>query len=265
MDKWKEDLTIAPQAIHDSLTLVLESDGVVVAFAILVLLARDKPYVSSVLRPGLYLDYLFVSPEHIGEGCGSLLWNVSTRAAGRLGFDHLWIFSDPNARRFYEKRGAQFSFEAATPVPGLLSPVLSYSVRAGQGDMGVNVTIVRNDESESPDEHWFSVFYNGCPAGELGCHRFNPGDRTGELEVRIDSDHPGETIGTRAVGQFLFYYFFKADGETIMRVTERGDVDAVGLLTSLGFENAGATDQTIRFELRRTEYVARLDESIRTP
>ncbi len=84
------------------------------------------------------LTHLFVHPQHIGQGVGTILWlhavaRVRTRMLRTCSETTLNIHSDPHARGFYERMGAVFAGEAASAVkPGRKLPYLKYQVAGGQ-------------------------------------------------------------------------------------------------------------------------------------
>jgi GNAT superfamily N-acetyltransferase len=53
------------------------------------------------------LNYLFVTPEQIGRGCGRALIEHAKRSVRALGYERLRIVGDPNAAPFYEAAGAR--------------------------------------------------------------------------------------------------------------------------------------------------------------
>lgn len=60
-----------------------------------------------VRRPGAELDLLFVEPAAFGRSVGSVLLDWAARTARSRGAATLRILSDPGAKEFYLRRGAQ--------------------------------------------------------------------------------------------------------------------------------------------------------------
>lgn len=69
------------------------------------------------------LDDLFVDPDAMGRGAGSQLMNHVMDEARQLGFTDLELDSEPNARGFYERFGAQFVRDVPSDaIPGRTLP-----------------------------------------------------------------------------------------------------------------------------------------------
>jgi GNAT superfamily N-acetyltransferase len=73
------------------------------------------------------LQYLFVEPEFIGNGCGKILWQKAVEEARAMGWSSFSIVADPNAESFYVKQGAIRTGETKTSAsPERKLPVLVY-------------------------------------------------------------------------------------------------------------------------------------------
>ena len=84
--------------------LVAESGGEVVSFALFF-----TNFSTFLAQPGLYLEDLFVRPEHRGRGIGEAMLKRLGRMAAERGYGRFeWSVLDwnENAIRFYEKMGA---------------------------------------------------------------------------------------------------------------------------------------------------------------
>jgi GNAT superfamily N-acetyltransferase len=84
--------------------LVVDKDGELVAFALFF-----TNFSTFLARPGLYLEDLFVLPEHRGEGIGEALLTRLAQLAVQRGCGRFeWSVLDWNASaiRFYERMGA---------------------------------------------------------------------------------------------------------------------------------------------------------------
>jgi GNAT superfamily N-acetyltransferase len=85
--------------------LVVEEEGGLIAYEI-----HFLTYSSFLARPTLYLEDLFVLPEHRHRGIGRRLFDALSREARRAGCGRMeWMALGWNkvARRFYEKLGAR--------------------------------------------------------------------------------------------------------------------------------------------------------------
>jgi GNAT superfamily N-acetyltransferase len=98
MDRCRAELTIDPDHILPSRMTVAESEGRLLAVATL----EGTP-----APPGDgELGMLFVEPEVIGRGVGSLLFRHIADLARGLGFRSVELDADPHAEPFYEAMGA---------------------------------------------------------------------------------------------------------------------------------------------------------------
>lgn len=86
-------------------TLIAEEDGEAVGFALFF-----HNYSTFLAQPGIYLEDLFVKPEHRGSGVGRMLLGRLAQLAVDRGCGRLeWAVLDWNvdAIRFYERLGAR--------------------------------------------------------------------------------------------------------------------------------------------------------------
>ena len=108
MELWLPQLTISAEYISSHETWMKVLAGSPVA------------YYSLILNSGLWLDNLWVLPEHMGRGFGRELLLDALERSRRLGASSLKIESDPNARSFYEHMGAVKIAESHGEVDGSL-------------------------------------------------------------------------------------------------------------------------------------------------
>lgn len=95
MAAFRASLTVTPEQIAAWPTYVLEDQSSVLGFYTLRKIDGDP-----------YLDDLFVSPEAIGVGVGTALWEHMLGKASALGYSSFLIESDPYAEAFYLAKGA---------------------------------------------------------------------------------------------------------------------------------------------------------------
>ena len=76
------------------------------------------------------LEALFVSPDFIGEGVGSLLFAHAAQTAELKGFAEMIVVSDPNASAFYLRQGCDLVGERESgSVAGRHLPLLRFKLR----------------------------------------------------------------------------------------------------------------------------------------
>lgn len=94
----------------DTAILVLDSDGVLNGYSLLVNRPAADPDVAAALTllPSVELGKCYVHPEHHGLGAAAELMHASLQAAAAVGGAGVWLgVNSQNARaiRFYEKSG----------------------------------------------------------------------------------------------------------------------------------------------------------------
>ena len=72
----------------------------------------------------IWLDDLWVEPEWIGKGIGSLLFRHAVERARRLGGKRLEWEAEPNAVGFYENLGGRYLRDSEPSVWGRVIPVM---------------------------------------------------------------------------------------------------------------------------------------------
>ena len=92
---WKDELTITDAYVRTHVVCCAERSGTVVGF-----------YSLAEVAEGLELDFLYVSPDYMGQGIGRALLEHATAEARERGSESLRIVSDPHAEGFYTKHGA---------------------------------------------------------------------------------------------------------------------------------------------------------------
>ena len=80
---------------------------------------------------GYWLEHIFVLPEHIGKGIGTLLVSHAKEEAGKLNCAVLRIFADSYAKGFYEKIGARFIRDVPSSIKGRSIPYFELPIRSG--------------------------------------------------------------------------------------------------------------------------------------
>lgn len=104
---WNDPLTITPRFISDNKVYAACVDGEIAGFSALV---ADEGRV--------WLDHLWVSPQHIGTGVGKALFIHAAGEAASTGAFVMEIESDPNAEGFYKRMGAARVGETASEIEG---------------------------------------------------------------------------------------------------------------------------------------------------
>jgi N-acetylglutamate synthase-like GNAT family acetyltransferase len=119
IESCREDLRISREDVSTSIVRVHDAAG------------RINGYYQ--LRPSgnqMELVSLFVDPQVIGTGIGNQLWLHAVTTARNLGFDELFIQSDPHAEGFYLAMGAsRIGTSPSTVDPTRMLPFMRFPLR----------------------------------------------------------------------------------------------------------------------------------------
>lgn len=107
LDEWETQLTFTPAYIRDNVTSVAEIDGDVVG-VIALESSQGEPEIA----------HCWVAPDVHRRGVGRALLKWAVQHAADSGWQTLRIESDPLARAFYERMGAEYIGEIEAPVCG---------------------------------------------------------------------------------------------------------------------------------------------------
>ena len=118
MEAWDEELTISPTYIEENIVLKLILDFDIVAYYSLVHL--DEKHIK--------LDNLFIHPDYMKKGLGSLLLGESISLSQELGYQIMILDSDPNAKSFYELHGFVEVDQKETGTEGRYLPVMAIRI-----------------------------------------------------------------------------------------------------------------------------------------
>jgi GNAT superfamily N-acetyltransferase len=125
---WRDELTITPEYIAKNIVQVAECAGRVVGYFSLTEVAADFWAGQVYVRQGHWLEHIFVLPEYIGQGVGSRLMAELKAHCLVRNIARLYIFTDPNARVFYDKLGARFLEESPSSIPGRTVPLYELDI-----------------------------------------------------------------------------------------------------------------------------------------
>ncbi|WP_193102608.1 GNAT family N-acetyltransferase [Burkholderia sp. Z1] len=119
LELWEADLTVRPEMIEDSIAFVAETEERIIGFWVRASTDSDKPT----------RGWLFIHPDHMGQGVARALWSELRKEAAARGIRSFVIEADPNAVSFYLALGAEKIGEReSTVIPGRLFPILRVPV-----------------------------------------------------------------------------------------------------------------------------------------
>ncbi|MDO0824136.1 GNAT family N-acetyltransferase [Desulfosporosinus nitroreducens] len=117
-DVWKDELTITADYINKNEVHVAKVDGKSVGFISIVEVENDFLVGDLLIRKGFWLDHIFVHPSFIRNRVGSELIFFAKKFCEENNIICLHILSDPNAKGFYDRIGAQFIEEVPSNIKG---------------------------------------------------------------------------------------------------------------------------------------------------
>ncbi|SHI13427.1 GNAT family N-acetyltransferase [Desulfosporosinus lacus] len=115
---WMDELTITPDYINKNEVHVATVEGNAVGFISIVEVKSDFQVGDLMIRKGFWLDHIFVHPSFIGNRVGSELILFAKKLCEENNISCLHILSDPNAKGFYNRIGAQFIEEVPSNIKG---------------------------------------------------------------------------------------------------------------------------------------------------
>ncbi|WP_412026217.1 GNAT family N-acetyltransferase [Burkholderia cepacia] len=119
LELWEADLTVTPEMIEDSIAFVAETGERIIGFWVRASMDSDEPT----------RGWLFVHPDHMGQGVARALWSELRKEAAARGIRSFVIEADPNAVPFYLALGAEkIGEKESTVIPGRLFPILRVPV-----------------------------------------------------------------------------------------------------------------------------------------
>ena len=129
MALWKSELTIRAEYIAHNDVFVFAHEDKVVGYYAIVELKNDKQVDGITISRGHWLEHMFITPGHIGQGIGRRLFMHMRRRCQAIGIKEIRILADPHARGFYEKMGCQYQAEWPSNIPNRTTPLLSCTMK----------------------------------------------------------------------------------------------------------------------------------------
>jgi len=133
---WTEELTISPDYIMKNMVVVAEEKTEILGYiSIIEEIFQDTVRIGEHnISHGFFLDNMFILPSHIKKGIGKKLFEIAIHWCRKRQIRKLYIDSDPNAKKFYEKMGAVYIGEIeSNKIVGRTRPILILII---EGDSG---------------------------------------------------------------------------------------------------------------------------------
>ncbi len=121
---WRKELTIQSAYIVENDVFVFEDKNTIIGYYSIVEINEDIEVAGITINKGFWLEHMFIEPQHIGHGIGTLLFSHLRKRCIKNGIIELKILADPNARGFYEKRGCIYIDERPSTIENRTTPLL---------------------------------------------------------------------------------------------------------------------------------------------
>lgn len=126
---WKDELTVDSEYVEKNDVFVFEDGDRIIGYYSLIRLENDIEISGIKIEKGYWLEHMFVSPDHIGRGAGTILFEHLRKRCGTKGIAGLKILADPNSRGFYEKMGCEYLGEYPSTIEKRTTPLLSLKIK----------------------------------------------------------------------------------------------------------------------------------------
>lgn len=117
-DIWKSELTITPKYINENVVYLAEDEAKVLGYFSIVENKEDFWSGQVFVKKGFWLEHVFIWPDYIGKRVGAELISFAKELCRKKNIHSLLIFSDPNAKGFYDKVGAKYIEESPSSIQG---------------------------------------------------------------------------------------------------------------------------------------------------
>lgn len=114
---WQEQLTVTEEFLQKAVGVVAHLDKKMIGFWV-----RECKQSTDVTD-----GFLFIAPEHIGSGCGRLMYDALKKEMYKKGIHSFVVEADPNAAGFYLKMGGkQIGQKESELIPGRFLPLIQF-------------------------------------------------------------------------------------------------------------------------------------------
>ena len=120
---WQGELTISPEYIENNIVFVFENNDVVTGYYSVVELKENIEVCSMEIYKGFWLEHMFLTPENMGKGIGTKMFNHLRKWCQYKGIDEVGILADPNSKGFYKKMGCEYQKEFPSTIANRTTPL----------------------------------------------------------------------------------------------------------------------------------------------
>jgi GNAT superfamily N-acetyltransferase len=136
-DIWVKEFTLSSDYIQNNDVFVFETNKTILGYYSLVILNEDLLVTPDIkIESGLWLEHMFIEPQHIGSGLGKKLFIHCIEQSELKSYEKLKTLSDPNASQFYIKMGCRYVKEYPSTIENRTTPYLEYLLtKTNKGDL----------------------------------------------------------------------------------------------------------------------------------
>ncbi|HTY07987.1 MAG TPA: GNAT family N-acetyltransferase [Candidatus Edwardsbacteria bacterium] len=95
---------------------------------------------------------------------------------------------------------------------------------------------------------------SGEPVGEASFHRYDPAERSAELNIKVEGKRRFGGHGFEALVLLLDYYFNSFGGGVMIDPLAPANVSGQRAMARFGFARAGATEEAVIYQLERERF-----------
>ena len=114
IQKWNKELTITANYITENTVYKLVQNKEIIGYYSLIQIDQQT----------IELDNLFIHPNVIGRGMGSLLLQDALNRSKEDGYTRMKLYADPHATKFYLKKGFEVVGQLETAIPNRFLPIM---------------------------------------------------------------------------------------------------------------------------------------------
>ncbi|MCP4123946.1 MAG: GNAT family N-acetyltransferase [Bacteroidetes bacterium] len=119
IESWRKILTITKDYIKKNSIFIGKADGKIAGYYSWIKTSNDA----------VELDNMFLDPEYIGKGNGSLLLEDFLSRMRSGGIHKILLYADPNAERFYKKFGFSKIGRSESSIKGRYLPIMQLEIK----------------------------------------------------------------------------------------------------------------------------------------
>jgi len=126
---WAKYLNMQAEYIEKNMVVVAEENGEICGYVSII--EEQQSHIVTIgehtISGGFFLDNLFIHPSYICKGLGKRLLTIAFEYCAEKKIHLLHLYSDVNAKGFYEKMRALYVGEAAVGTTGRTQPFFTFT------------------------------------------------------------------------------------------------------------------------------------------